>query len=192
MPIPITEVPRFTSDGILPIGTYPVSFVTLRASHLVVGGIPETPTSWNSVWRASLVDRAEVLVRQLWSCGVTDVFLDGSFVEAKPHPNDVDGYFECDVLDIARGTLPYKLNALDPHKVWTWDPASRRRAPGSTKKQLPMWRHYRVELYPHYRGLMSGITDQWGNDLQFPAAFRQQRHTGFRKGIIQVVPGDST
>src|SRR5205823_14436967 len=44
------------------------------------------------------------------------------------------------------------LNALDPYKIWTWAPASRRPDPNSTKRQLPMWHHYRVELYPHFPG----------------------------------------
>jgi hypothetical protein len=29
-----------------------------------------------------------------------------------------------------------------------------------------------VELYPHYPGLLSGIRDQFGNNLPFPSAFR--------------------
>jgi hypothetical protein len=48
-----------------------------------------------------------------------------------------------------------------------------------------MWHRYRVELYP-----LSGIQDKYGNDLEFPAAFRQQRVTGEQKGIIKVVKGD--
>jgi hypothetical protein len=53
-----------------------------------------------------------------------------------------------------------------PHKVWTWDPQSRRWDPDSGKAQLPMWFVYRVELYPHF-GQPSGIVDQFGHQLQF-------------------------
>ena len=169
----------------MPVGTHRASFGELRRSPLVAdSGIPY----WDAPWRARLVDNTERLVGQLWQVGITEVFLDGSFVEAKPRPNDIDGYFEVDVVDFATGKIASALNALDPHKVWTWDPSSWKSARGSTKKQLPMWHHYRVELYPHYPGLLSGITDPHGNELQFPSAFRQQRGTGARKGIVKIEP----
>jgi hypothetical protein len=50
-----------------------------------------------------------------------------------------------------------------------------------------MWHQYRVELYPHFPGLLSGIVDQFGNELQFPSAFRQQRHSFRPKGIVEIV-----
>lgn len=53
------------------------------------------------------------------------------------------------------------------------------------KKQLPMWHQYRVELYPHF-GQSSGIQDQYGNELEFPAAFRRSRADGKPKGIIKI------
>jgi len=178
-------IPPLGPDGLLPVGTHRASFGELRRSPLVAdSGIPY----WDAPWRARLVDNAERLVGQLWQVGITEVFLDGSFVEAKPRPNDIDGYFEVDVMDFATGRVTSALNALDPHKVWTWDPGSRKSARGSTKKQLPMWHHYRVELYPHYPGLLSGITDPHGHELQFPSAFRQQRGTGARKGIVKIEP----
>lgn len=141
---------------------------------------------WDRAWRDALTRRAEVLVKQLWSVGIDEIFLDGSFVEAKPHPNDIDGYFVCDVYEFASGALQRKLNALDPHKVWTWDPAARRAYRGYVKKQLPMWHVYRVELYPHY-GQLTGLHDRHGHDLMFPAAFRRQRSTDTPKGIIEVI-----
>jgi len=125
-------------------------------------------------------------VGQLRQVGITEIFLDGSFVEDKDRPNDIDGYFEVDALRVARGDLQRELNALDPYKIWTWDHTARRSHRGSAKKQLPMWHQYRVELYPHYPGLVA-LRDQWGNELQFPSAFRQQRDTGYRKGIIKIV-----
>jgi hypothetical protein len=50
-----------------------------------------------------------------------------------------------------------------------------------------MWHHYRVELYPHFPELLSGICDPFGNELQFPAAFRQERGTGLQKGIVKII-----
>jgi hypothetical protein len=118
--------------------------------------------------------------------GVDGIFIDGSFVEAKDHPNDIDGYFECDLLRFATGALERDLNALDPYKAWTWDPRSRRPHRNSAKAQLPMWHIYHVELYPHY-GQPSGILDQHGHPRQFPAAFRRTRSGNHPKGILRIV-----
>jgi hypothetical protein len=131
------------------------------------------------------------MVRQLWQVGIDAIYINGSFVEEKAHPNDIDDYFECDVRHLASGQLERDLNAIDPHWAWAWHPASRRPAPNSTKKQLPMWHHYRVELYPHF-GQSSGIRDQFGNELQFPSAFRLTRGSYQQKGIIKIVGTEVT
>jgi hypothetical protein len=103
-----------------------------------------------------------------------------------PSWDAIDGYFVCDVVEIASGRLVRALNRLDPQKVWTWDPALRRAYPGYPKKQLPMWHVYRVELYPHFPGLNSGIRDKFGNELEFPAAFRQCRRDSTPQGIVKL------
>jgi hypothetical protein len=176
---------EFDARGLLPPGEYEVTFPELRQSLLVVG--PRSAGSlWDRPWREFLVGQAEILVGQVWDVGLHDVYLDGSFVEDKPRPNDIDGYFTCDVHFLASGELQRQLNALDPNKVWTWDPASRKPYRGYTKRQLPMWHVYRVELYPHY-GQLTGIKDQHGNDLMFPAAFRRRRSDNEHKGILKLV-----
>ncbi len=53
-------------------------------------------TTWDRPWRARLVDNLEIMVLQLWQVGVTSIWIDGSFVENKDHPHDIDGYFEVD------------------------------------------------------------------------------------------------
>jgi hypothetical protein len=180
MPLPR----EFNEHGLLPYGDYEVTFAELRSSLLVVGD--GSDAGWDTAWRLKLVGQCETMVQQLWKVGLTEVFLDGSFVESKIRPNDIDGYFVCDVFRLASGALERELNALDPYKVWTWDHASRQPYCGYPKKQLPMWHRYRVELYPHY-GQNFGAKDQNGNELQFPSAFRQQRATGERKGIVKIV-----
>ncbi len=52
-----------------------------------------------------------------------------------------------------------------------------------------MWRQYRVELYPHVAGLGCGICDKYGNELEFPSAFRQSRRDGRPRGIIKIRHG---
>jgi len=173
-------IPDFDDRGLLPPGDYPITFSKLRKSLLV----DNDREGWDRDWRLQLVNQAEILVKQLWEVGIDEVVLDGSFVEDKAHPNDIDGYFTCDAN--AFDDLTQRLNAIDPHKVWTWDPTTRRPYRGHIKKQLPMWHRYRVELFPHYRQFsqFSGITDQYGQPLTFPSAFRLQRATFAQKGIV--------
>jgi hypothetical protein len=185
-------IPTFERDGLLPPGDYEVTFDELRRSVLVLGpGDPKEWPTWDSVWREQLVGNLELLTRQLWQVGIREVFADGSFAEDKDHPNDIDGYFVCDLGRLASGELARQLNLLDPDKVWTWDPASRMPFRGYPKKQLPMWHRYRVELYPHVPslGIGAGIVDQHGNELEFPAAFRQSRRDGKPRGIVKIKYG---
>ncbi len=179
-------LPCFTNDGILPPGDYALSLPQLKESMLVLGpGDPCHHPHWDAVWRLTLVERLEVLVGQLWHVGITDIFVDGSFVEDKDHPNDIDGYFECDLADFSSGRIANELNRIDPHKCWTWGESSRRTYRGYPKKQLPMWHSYRVELYPHYRGAIAA-RDAHGNPLEFPSFFRTCRRTGDPKGIVRI------
>lgn len=186
----LDKIPAFNDDGLLPPGDYEVKFDELRNSSLVLGpgtGASVSYPNWDVGWRRWLVDQLEILTRQLWKVGITEVFADGSFAEDKDHPNDIDGYFVCDFDFLVSGKLQQELNLLDPQKVWTWDPASRKPYRGYPKKQLPMWHIYRVELYPHFAGMSSGILDRYGNELEFPSAFRQSRRDGRQRGIIKLV-----
>jgi hypothetical protein len=181
------QLPAFTEDGLLSPGDYELTLSELRESMLVKGPGTSCP-GWDAAWRAELIDNLEILVRQLWQVGIAEVFIDGSFVEDKDHPNDIDGYFVCDLTELASGRLQRALNLLDPHKAWTWNPASRKPCSGFPKRQLPMWHVYRVELYPHY-GQPAGIRDEFGNELEFPSAFRRSRRDGRLRGIVKIVKG---
>lgn len=179
-------LPPFTEDGLLPPGDYELTLEQLTESLLVVG--PNDLSAhphWDAPWRARLVENLSVMVRQLWVVGIPEVFVDGSFAGDKDHPNDIDGYFECDLQRLASGELERELNLLDPHKVWAWNPSSRRSYRSYPKRQLPMWRVYRVELYPHV-GQLSGIRDHHGHELEFPAAFRRRRGDGRPRGIVKI------
>lgn len=181
------ELPFFDSDGLLPPADYEMTFDELRRSFLVTGaGCSRT---WDVNWRSHLVDNLEILVKQLWIVGLDCVFINGSFVEEKDHPNDIDGYFECDLRYYVSGKLVKDLNLLDTNKVWTWSPKSLKPARNSIKAQLPMWRTYKVELYPHCIQ-NTGIVDEYGNELPFPSAFRQRRADSKPKGIVLLKKGD--
>ena len=182
----MTILPDFTEDGLLPPGDYVLTIEELKQSMLVQGPLGKRrPSGWNVGWRMQLVENLGILVRQLRAVGITEIFADGSFVEDKPLPNDIDGYFECERKRIESGDLLNDLNSIDPHKIWTWSRLSRRPFRGYPKPQLPMWHQYRVELFPHY-GQCSGITDKFGCSLDFPAAFRMSRRDGTPRGIIKI------
>jgi hypothetical protein len=181
------ELAKFTEEGLLPVGDYQLTLDQLAHSFLVTGTHVGSQT-WDAEWRSYLIDNLSIMVHQLWDVGITEIFIDGSFVEDKDHPNDIDGYFVCDLQNLASGSLQQQLNLLDPHKVWTWDPASRRPYHGFSKLQLPMCHSYRVELYPHFGfGPKTGIFDRNGYELLFPSAFRTSRRDGKPRGIVQII-----
>ena len=173
-------LPPFTDDGVLPVGDYLLTLDELMVSPLVLGW--RDGGEWDVAWRQTLVKNLSVMVGHLRQIGIRDIFIDGSFVENKSHPNDIDGYFACERDSLYDGVLEARLQELD--RIWTWE-ADRRYAlhPGS-KRQLPMWHKYRVELFPHV-GQFTGILDAFGNELLFPSAFRQSR--SFKpKGIVKI------
>jgi hypothetical protein len=76
---------------------------------MLVEGPEEGYPDWDSEWRMKLVENLEIMIGQLRRVGITEIFVDGSFVEDKDHPNDIDGYFECDVVEFATGTYRWSL-----------------------------------------------------------------------------------
>jgi len=176
------KLPAFTADGLLPMGDYELTFDELRQSMLVVG-YPGCDPHWDAAWRLMLVDNLVLLAKELWEVGIEEIFVDGSFVEDKLHPNDIDGYFVCYEWPRKAAELRQKLNLRNPHKIWTWE--VRWPSRGQEKPQLPMWHVYRVELFPHF-GQGAGIVDEYGHELEFPAAFRKRRGDFARKGIVRL------
>lgn len=184
----VTTLPGFTSDGFLPPGDYPITLDHLKKSLLVLGPNASSQVqNWDTPWRLHLVENLALLATQLWSVGIEQIFIDGSFTEDKAHPNDIDGYFVCDLMRYATGQLERDLNRLDPDKIWTWNPSSRKPCPGFPHQQLPMWHKYRIELYPHTPGATCGLKDQFGNEMEFPAAFRRSRRVNHKqRGILKL------
>jgi hypothetical protein len=176
----MAPLPRFTDEGLLPIGDYLLTLDELLVSPLVVGW--RNGGEWDVAWRQTLVKNLAVMVGHLREVGIRDIFIDGSFVENKPHPNDIDGYFACERDYLYDGKLEAQLQERDA--IWTWDSDKRHAASAGAKPQLPMWHKYRVELFPHV-GQFTGILDAFGNELLFPSAFRQSRD--FKsKGIVKI------
>lgn len=152
---------------------------------MLVHGPQPAPPHWDTAWRSTLVRNLALLVPQLWSEGVTEIFVDGSFVEDKLRPGDIDGYYVCTRQQIVGGLLQ-RLNAKNPAPIWSMntvlpDPVTRKSKP-------LMWHRHKVELYAD-TGQMSNIQDEFGHNQTFPAAFRKaRRQRGWKpKGIIQIV-----
>jgi len=59
------DLPPFASDGLLPVGDYPMTIPQLRESHLVTG-IYSISHGWDAAWRRHLVDNLEILASELW------------------------------------------------------------------------------------------------------------------------------
>lgn len=172
---------KFNEYGLLPPYDFPMTIDELKDS-LLVKGLKNLP--WDAEKHLMLVNNLEILVDQLWRVGLNDIYIDGSFVEDKASPGDIDGYFVADIMTLP--DLVRELNSIDPYKVWTWDWNDRIYDRNSAKAQLPMWHVYKVELYPHV-GQGSGITEEFGNEQKFPAAFRKTRETFQPKGIIKII-----
>ncbi|WP_251951899.1 DUF6932 family protein [Salinibacter ruber] len=82
-------IPDFTDERLLPPGDYEVTFEELRKSILVAGPDSESPwgEEWDAEWRGYLTRQAETMCSHLWEVGIEEIYLDGSFTEAKAHPN---------------------------------------------------------------------------------------------------------
>ncbi len=162
------------------MGDYEVTLAELRTSILVQGPRDRIKyPSWEASWRLWLVDHLEMMVNQLWSVGVSEIYIDGSFVEDKDHPNDIDGYFVCDVVEIASGRLVRALNGLAPQKVWTWDPALRRAYPGYPKNNFQCgmfiassYTRISLDLVP---GFGTSSEKSWNSQLHSDSAAATQR-----------------
>ena len=183
----MAKLPPFTADGLLPPGEYELNFKELRESMLVVGPGTAYP-NWDAHWRRQLVDNLSILVRQLWEVGITQIFIGGSFVEDVDHPNDIDGYFVCELVSFTTGKLQRKLNRLDPYQIWTGEPSALQPDEKFSQKKLPMWHRYRVELYPDY-GQGSGLLGERGRELSFAEAFRLSKKGSQPRGIVKVRRG---
>jgi hypothetical protein len=159
----------------------------LRGSHLVTGRGVGSPT-WDRAWRQELVERLERVFTLFHAAGgVEEFWIDGSFVEAVDRPEDIDAYF---TLPDPREwpAFPNRLNALEGEEIWTWDLARRRVYSGSIHPKPPFWGRYRVDIFPDF-GRPSGIFDANGRPMTFAEAFRQQRRTFRRKGIVRLRRG---
>ena len=175
-------LPPFDEDGFLPQGDYCMTLAELRESELV----NNLNSGWDREWRLQLVSNLEVVVQQLWQVNITDIYVNGSFVEDKDHPNDIDVYFNCDRKYLVSGRLEEDLNKLDPHRCWTWEHNKRKLYAATGKKHLPIWWQYRIDPWPNFGQGGGIINPKTNNEMTFPELFRTSRFTFKPKGIIKI------
>ena len=165
---------NFNEFGLLPEGDFVLTISQLKDS-ILVHGEDDNQDEWDQIRRKYLVDNLEILVKELWKVGIEKIFIDGSFVENKSSPGDIDGYFECDVMEYVTDRLKHNLNLLNEHNIWTWSKEDKILDVKTGKSKLPMWHFYNVELFPYFNGA-----------YPFPEFFRKTR-SGRSKGIIELV-----
>jgi hypothetical protein len=177
-------LPRFAPGGLLPPGDHPLTIAELRQSYLVTGEGLDIP-GWDARWRAQLVDNLELFVRQLWQIDVKRVFVNGSFITSKPHPEDIDAYFECEVTGYAR----ILVGLLQAEPTLPWDLTRRPIDPMTNLRKPVMWHTHRVEIFPHFTDhpQPTGVRNERGDDLYFPTLFRLDKATLRPKGVIQII-----
>ena len=145
-------IPQFNSAGLLPPGVHWANWEELKVRF------------GNTPWRQRLMEGFRAAMGNLKDAGCRTVYLDGSFVTSKVHPNDYDACWE------EAGVDP---TALDP-VLLTFD------AGRATQKA-----EYLGELFP-----ASIIADSEG--LSFLEFFQTDKETGRPKGIIAIDLGGLT
>jgi hypothetical protein len=150
--------------------------------------------------RVKLIDNLEVLVRQLWQVGVSNIYLDGSFCSTKAEPADIDAYYDLplpeEVLQMEDGkekhesvllyilALSEQLNQFNEIPIWNiWDKIH---VDERGYQRTEMWMHYRCEIYPHCWGMYAA--DVNGRKVKFDEFFRKDKY-GIEKGVIKLVKG---
>jgi hypothetical protein len=168
--------------GLLPPGDHEVALHELEASLFVVGD--GSRAAWQAGWRAQLVSNLRVLVLQLRSVGISEVYVDGSFCTNKDRPGDIDGYFVTDFGAWVGGQRAGLL-ALDS----AWDLA---RVDSATGKPI-MWTKHRVELYPVFRPPFERNSSRGIEPTETIDSFFRTSRDGSPRGLVRIViPGAQT
>ena len=89
----LIELGSPTPWAVLPPGIHPASLEEVRERFA------------NTPHRRRLFQGVAAVAENLWAAGCTEIYIDGSFVTAKPHPDDFDGCWN------PKGVSP---SAVDP------------------------------------------------------------------------------
>jgi len=86
----VDTLPDFDTRGALPAGIHQC---TWQAFHARFGGTPQ---------RDALLEGLRLALRDLAAVGCASVFVDGSFITAKAHPNDFDACWDLTGVQLDR------------------------------------------------------------------------------------------
>jgi hypothetical protein len=149
----------------------------LSQSMLVLGPQPARP-DWDTVGRLRLVSNLGIVVGQLRQVGITDIFIAGSFVQDKPNPDDIDGYYVINPLAYAaQHQRLMQINPLIPlvPVQSTWEYIA------SKGKARPLLcRDYRIELFSELNIIVPGTPGSWSH-------FFRHTRDGRPKGIVRII-----
>ena len=180
----MARLPNFDAKGVLPPRDYVLTFAQLQDSMLVKGPKTGSP-NWDTQWRGLLVRNLRSGAKTLWDLGVEHLVIDGSFVEQKDHPNDIDAYFPISRESWVSREVELGLNRKRSEHVWTWDwvHAYKPGDPRVPHLKLPFWHKYRIDLWPHYG--QEAINHERLGWLTFENGFRRTRG-GDPKGVVKI------
>jgi hypothetical protein len=142
-------IPRFTNEGLLPPGVHETDVGELREK-----------IGWGRK-RQGLLEGLEEALELMASCGVTRVYLDGSFVTDKDRPNDIDGCY-----DLAEDVTAEDLERLAP--IFPPSPSNRAEAK----------RRFGVDFFP-------AAATELGSGQPFLRFFQTDRE-GRERGVLSV------
>jgi hypothetical protein len=103
-------IPSLNDAGLLPPGVYDCTLDELRQRF----GVFQTTDR-----RPKLFDKLQQLVQEAWATGlVTEIVVDGSFVTAKPDPNDIDLILVLNKgHDFSAELRPFEYNVLSTRQA---------------------------------------------------------------------------
>lgn len=169
---------KFQKNGLLSPEDHPISLDELEA--LLKAG-PGNGQNWDTPWRLKLFEELKRRCHELYSIGIDEVYVDGSYATDKAHPNDIDGYFVVPRrwwLDQGEEAL----KALDPD-FWRFEIVPNDEGHAA----YPMAFSHNIELFPMYRehtpeyAVCPELIDP---KIQF---FRTDRYSRKAKGIFRIV-----
>lgn len=142
-------IPDFTEEGLLPPGVHETDLEEIGESM-----------GWSRK-RRELLEGLEDALDLMSSCGVSRVYLDGSFVTDKDRPKDIDGCY-----DLAEDVAAEDLGRLSP--IFPPNPSNRAEAK----------RRFGVDFFP-------AATMELGSGQPFVRFFQTDRE-GRERGVLSV------
>jgi hypothetical protein len=152
---------------------------------MLVKGPKNGSPNWNTQWRGLLVRNLRSVAKTLGYLGVEHLIIDGSFVEQKDHPNDIDAYFPISRERWVSREVERELNLRRSEDVWDWDPY-RAHIPADPRvphRKPPFWHKYRIDLFPDFS--QKAIHHEHLGWLTFKDGFRHTR-SGHPKGVVKI------